>query len=128
MTDTTLAAELAGLRAVKNLRDTAKKEYERLDTEFKQKQFRVMERMKQEGVESMKVDGTLFVPTETVYAQIQDRSEFVAWAEENDTELIEPKERKEILSQLVRQKLDDGEALPPGVGFYVREYISQRAA
>lgn len=124
----TLTQELTGLRALKAKRDKAKREFEDLDLEFKQRQFRAMERMRSEGVESMKVEGTLFVPTETVYAQIQDRQEFVAWAEENDTELIEPKERKEILSQMVRQRLDDGEPLPPGVGFYVREYISQRAA
>ena len=124
----TLAKDLRRLRKAKQDRDTLKKKFEDADSAFRQLQFQVMERMKQEDVESMKVEGTLFVPTETVYAQIQDRQEFIAWAEEHDDELVEPKERKEILNSMVRQRLDDGEPLPPGVGFYVREYISQRAA
>lgn len=123
-----LDRDLRALRKAKQDRDTAKQKFEDADSAFRQLQFKVMERMKQKGVESMKLDGTLFVPTETVYAQIQDRAEFVAWAEEHDDELVEPKERKEILNSLVRQRLDDGEPLPPGVTFYVREYISQRAA
>lgn len=123
-----LDRDLRALRKAKQDRDTAKQKFEDADSAFRQLQFKVMERMKQKGVESMKLDGTLFVPTETVYAQIQDRAEFVAWAEEHDDELVEPKERKEILNSMVRQRLDDGEALPPGVTFYVREYISQRAA
>jgi hypothetical protein len=123
-----LPKQCAALKALKAQRDIAKKKYEDLDHEFKRAQFRLMEEMRSQGVESLKVGGTLFVPTETVYAQVQDRSEFVRWAQENDDELIDHRERKEVLSQLVRQKLDDGEPLPPGVGFYVREYISQRAA
>lgn len=53
---------------------------------------------------------------------------FVKWAESNDPDLIQYKERGAELNSLVRQRLDDGEPLPPGVGFYDREYISQRTS
>ncbi len=128
MTETPLDQAAKNLRALKLKRDEAKATFESLDDNFKHEQFKLMERMRATGVESMKVDGTLFVPTETVYAQVQDRTELVAWAEEHAPELIEARERKELMNQEVRRRLDDGEALPPGLSFYVREYISQRAA
>lgn len=84
------------------------------------------ERMRTEDVESIKVQGTLFVPAETVYGQVQDSSEFVAWAEENSPELVEVKARKALVNELIRERLDTGEALPPGLGFYVKQYVSQR--
>lgn len=125
---TSLTNDLRRLRTLKARRDKAKEKYEADDKEFKDFQRRVFDRMNAEEVESQKVAGTLFVPIETTYAQVQDRQAFIDWAKENEDELIEPKERKELLNALVRQCLDDGEELPPGVTFYNREYISQRAA
>jgi hypothetical protein len=84
--------------------------------------------MEDRGVDGIKVDGTNYVPSGTTYAQVQDSDEFIKWAEENDSQLIEEKPRKELLNQLVRTYLDDGKPLPPGVGFYIREYVSTRAA
>lgn len=123
-----LTEELKDLRMLKENRDIAKADFEQEEAAFKQQQRKVMELMQETGVESMKLEGVNFVPTETVYATVNDRSEFVKWAEENDDELLEPREVKEVLNSLVREHLDDGSPLPPGVGFYVREYISQRAA
>jgi hypothetical protein len=128
MTETPLDEALKNLRALKLKRDEAKATFESLDDNFKHEQFKLMERMRATGVESVRVDGTLFVPTETIYAQVQDRSELVEWAREHAPELIEDRERKELLNQEVRRRIDDGDAMPPGLGFYVREYISQRAA
>jgi hypothetical protein len=88
----------------------------------------LFERMEHERVKSIKVGSTNFVTAETTYGQIQDRSEFVKWAEENMGELIEIKERKGLVNELVRERLDSGEVLPPGVGFYTRQYVSRRAS
>ena len=87
-----------------------------------------MQRLEQDGVDSIRVDGVLFVPAETTYGTIQDRSAFIEWAKENAPEMFEEKERSGLVNELVRERLDNGEPLPPGVGFYVREYVSQRAA
>lgn len=123
----TLADDLIDLRGLKAARDALKAEYTEADKAFRLKQDKVLNRMEVEQTESQRVDGTLFVPTETVYGQVQDREAFIKWAEENDEQLFEPKERAQLLNQLVREKLDNGEELPPGVGFYVKKYIGQRA-
>lgn len=125
---TTLTADALALRDLKERRDTAKAEYESLNEEYKLAEADLLERMDEEGSEGTKAGGVNFVPAETPYAQVQDRAEFVKWAQENDDELIEPRERKELINALVRRHLDDGEPLPPGLGFYVRRYVSQRAA
>ena len=31
-----------------------------------------------------------------------------------------------LLNQLVRERLDNGEPLPPGIGYYTKEFISVR--
>lgn len=82
--------------------------------------------MESEGVQSIKVNGTLYVPQSTIYGQVQDRAEFMKWAEAEHPELIEPRERKALLNELVREALDRGDDLPPGLGWYDRSYVSQR--
>lgn len=91
-------------------------------------EHRFFERLEEEGVDSIKVGGTNFVKAETSYGQVQDRAAFIAWCEENKPELVELKERKALVNELVREHLDDGSELPPGLGFYVKQYVSQRAA
>lgn len=96
--------------------------------EFKQAQAELLEYMDANDIEGVKTDGINFIPTKTVYGQITDRNAFIAWAEENDDELIEPKERKSVLNERARQLIDDKEEFPPGMGFRVEEYVSQRSA
>lgn len=96
--------------------------------EFKQAQAELLEYMDANNIEGVKTDGINFIPTKTIYGQISDRNAFIAWAEENDDELIEPKERKSVLNERARQLVDDGEEFPPGMGFRVEEYVSQRSA
>jgi hypothetical protein len=125
---TTLAQDAAELRAIYEARRTAKDEYDKLDREYKSKQAEFLDRMEAEEVDGIKRDGINFVPASTTYGQVTDRREFVEWAETHEPELIEPKEIGERINEYVRGCLDDGRALPPGLGFYIREYVSQRAA
>lgn len=125
---TTLTDDAKGLAALKRKRDDAKAEYEACKQEHAQAEIEFLERMAHEGSEGIKAEGINFVPAKTPYAQVQDRTEFVRWAQDNDPELIEPRERKELINALVRRHIDDGEPLPPGIGFYIKEYVSQRAA
>lgn len=125
---TTLITEDAkSVRELKIERDKAKEAYDELDKAYQKLQFELIERMKSEECDSLKVDGTLFVPAQTIYGQVQDRSEFIKWAQENDDELIEYKERKALVNARVREAMDNDETLPPGLGFYVKEYLSLRA-
>lgn len=124
----TLAQEAKALRRMRERERVAKEKYEALKDEREAAERGLLDRMEMEETESIKCDGTLFVPTTTVYGQVNDRAEFIAWAKDNEPELIEAKERKALVSELVRERLDNGEELPPGVGFYAKQYISLRAA
>lgn len=124
----TLTDKAKALAALKEKRDAAKAEHEALKEEYKEAQLSFLEDLEDEGAEGLKADGINFVPAETPYANVQDRAAFVAWAQENDPELIEPRERGELINALIRRHIDDGDPLPPGLGFYVRKYVSMRAA
>jgi hypothetical protein len=124
---TTLAEDAAALRELKRTAAALDTEAKEAKAAAQQAEIEFFERMDTEGVQSIKYDGTNFVRAETVFGQVQDRSEFVAWAEENRPELLETKERKALVNELVREHLDDGAPLPPGLGFYVNQYVSQRA-
>lgn len=123
-----LEDQLLELRRLKALESEAKTKYEEARNDHKSFEAELIDRMAAGKIESQSVDGTRFTPTSTIYSSVQDRQAFVAWAKETDDSLIEDKERKEVLNQIVRQCLDDGDELPPGIGFYTREYISQRAS
>lgn len=116
------------LREKRLARDEAKAEFDLKEKDFKEAQAALFARFRDEKSGGVKVDGIGFTPVETTYGTIQDRSVFIEWAEAHDPELVKRVEAKDRLNELVRRHHDDGEPLPPGVGFYTREYVSQRAA
>jgi hypothetical protein len=127
-TTQTLSAQCDALRELKQERDEAKAVYDDLKTQHEIAELALIERMELEDADGHKTGGTNFIPVETPYAQVQDRESFVEWAKLHDEALIEEKERKGNLNELVRERLDNGEGMPPGIGFYVKKYISQRAS
>lgn len=124
----TLSQACQALRKLKEQEAKAKDKYDELKAKRERAEIELIQRMEGEEAESHKTAGVLFVPTRRPYGTVQDRQEFVKWAQENAPELVEAKERKGLVNEIVRQRLDDGEDLPPGVGYYVKEYVSQRAA
>ena len=127
----TLGEELRELHRLKKEYEEAAKDAKEKKTAFEIAQSNAFARMEAEECGSHKIDGIAnFVRAETIYAKIQDRSEFIRWAKENDESLIEERERKEdgILNDLVRRYLDDGQPLPPGLSFTAKQYIGVRAA
>jgi hypothetical protein len=128
MQDSKLTDELKKLREYRLDRDEAKEIYEQADKDFKVQERKVMEMMEHENAQSAKVDGVLFSRNSTIYGHVTDRAKFIEWAKEYDEELFEPRERAALINELVRTCINNGEEPPPGVGFYVRDYISQRAS
>lgn len=124
----TINEDLEELRRLKMDRDHRKEQFDTADHAFKQKQAEVFERMDEEKIDSMRVDGVNFVRSATAYGTVQDREAFVEWAREHDDGLVEYKERAALINELVRERIDNGEELPPGLGFYTRELIQQRAS
>lgn len=122
----TLGQDLVRLRTLKKTYDKAKKLSDTAERKYKDWQYACLQRMEAEESEGQRTRGTLFTPVQTEYASVQDRSVFVAWAKENAPDLVEEKERAKLLNALVREALDNQQELPPGVGFYTRDYISMR--
>jgi hypothetical protein len=86
-------------------------------------------RMAWDGADSQRTDNTTFYMVRTPYGVVQDRAVFLAWAQENAPDLIKsPEQRDGELNALIRRCLEDGEELPPGVGYTVKEYIGTRGA
>lgn len=87
---------------------------------------RMVREDQQPGESSTKIAGVSYIPTRTTYGIVQDRAAFLDWARENDEGLYQLTEREGLINQLVREKLDNGEPLPPGLGYYDKTYISVR--
>lgn len=126
MTQPTLQQEAANVRKLKRAYEASDKKKKDLERQFKRAQQHLFDRMEDEEVEGIKYRGTNFVPASTPYAQVQDESVFLEWARSNAPELLEEKPIKGRLNEIVREHLDDGTPLPPGLIFYVRQYVSQR--
>lgn len=124
----TLTDDCIELRRLRIVKDEAKAAWEEAKRDFEIAEAKLLERMDEEKCQGQRAEGINFGPTRTIYAVLQDRSTFIEWAEQNDVSLVELRERKALLNELVREKLDNGEPLPPGLGFRVDEGISQRAA
>jgi hypothetical protein len=125
---TTIIDDARTLKRLKDLFvkvDAAAKEAK---IDFEDAQRRFYERLEAEGCGSVKVDGINFVPQTTIYGQVQDREAFIEWANATDESLLEPRERKALVNELVREAIEQGDPLPPGLGFYTKEYVSQRVA
>jgi hypothetical protein len=125
---TSLAEDAAALRKLKTLAAGVTAEAKALTQEAVTAELALFERMDQEGVQGIKVGNTNFVPVETNYGSVQDRAAFIEWANEHDKSLLETKERKSLINELVREHLDNGIPMPPGLGFYCKQYISQRSS
>ncbi len=81
---------------------------------------------------SATVDGKKvnFSKYEFITGHIQDKGAFREWAEQEDGEAYfepEARPRGELVNALVRQRIEDGEPLPPGVTTYVETRLSRTA-
>jgi len=125
---TTIIEQARELRQLRLELDDAEAVAKSTKLDYVDAERRFFERMEAETVGSVKVDGVNFVPQTTVYGQVQDREAFIQWAESTDESLLEPRERKALINELVREAIEQGAELPPGLGFYTKDYVSQRVA
>lgn len=125
---TTLPDDARKLASLRSRYERASADAKVYKEEMERAETALFERMEHEDVGSIKVGSSNFVRATTIYGQVQDRGAFVAWAEENAPELIESKERKALVNEIVRQCIEDKVPLPDGLGFYPKQYVSQRAA
>lgn len=68
-----------------------------------------------------------FTPNSTHYGQVLDRKmaeEALRQQGRDREEIITTKLREKQLNELVREKLENNEDLPEGIGFYTRDYVT----
>jgi hypothetical protein len=104
----------------------------KVDGEKKGAQQLVILTLEEEELEGapVTIDGEKlqFSKYEFTAGQITDRKAFEEWAAQEDSESFfepAPRVRGELLNALVKQRLDDGEPLPPGVSTYVETRLSR---
>lgn len=91
--------------------------------EFEAELFGVMDDL---GLTSLNTRQHTFVPKTTVRSYVTNAEEFRRWLEENDlvSEFLKDEPQKARLNELVRDRLDRKQELPPGVAWYPQQYIS----
>lgn len=106
-------------RDLQSQADEAKQQHDALQAE-------VFAIMRDRRILTHKAEDASYSRKATIYGHVQDRDAFVAWCRENglDEDILVVKEKGQPLNELVRARIDNGEELPPGIGFYAREYIS----
>lgn len=106
-------------RELQNDADRAKEEHDKLQAE-------VFSIMRDRKLLTHKMEDASFSRKSTIYGHVQDREAFANWCKKNgyEEEMLVVKEKGQPLNELVRSMIDNGEDLPPGVGFYAREYVS----
>lgn len=81
---------------------------------------------RERGVRGLKTDTHTFSIRQTIYGHVQDEEAFKEWAAENgeDDAYFVPRQARGRINELVREHIENGWELPPGLGFYPDNQIS----
>ena len=118
--------ELALLGAMKDEAKRLKREHTEAVDRMKSQQARLVDKMRQRGMLTLRTEFGTFTSKSTVYGNINDMDAFETWAADNGLhdEFVKVAPEKQRLNEMVRNAIDAGEELPPGVNWYADEYIS----
>ena len=117
---------LAELDRLKEDRDHKRRIADEAEAAHRQYEANLFADLRELGLRTIRTDHAQFQRKSTVYATVTDKDELLEWAKERglDEELFSDKPNKQALNQIVRDAIDSGQELPPGVNWYPREYIS----
>jgi hypothetical protein len=68
-----------------------------------------------------------YVRKATIYGLVQDMHAFTEWCKQDPDragDFLKEAVEAGRINEMVRGMIDSGEELPPGLGFYTREYVS----
>lgn len=119
-----LEDEIRNLRELRKVYEDAAVIADDAKREWEQARLALWERMDASDVKSINIDGRTATAKSTIYGSISDKQAFIEWAEENAPEMVAPAPRKALVNELVRQRIDNNEELPPGVNWYVDKYVA----
>ncbi len=127
-----LAKKFRRLMELRERRDADKLASENSEKEYRELEAEVWEEYDESPLEgAIKVDlggdyGTVtFVPKETYYGRIIDREKALEHFENRAMidEVTEPKPVMARIHEIVRDVIDQGGSMPPGLDFYAKRYI-----
>lgn len=130
---TDVAKKLRRLIEVREKRDISKATAERDEKEYRAIEAEVIDALEESPLEPpYKVDfgepyGVVrFSPRETIYGRVIDKEAALDYFEQRALmdELTEPKIAMARLNEIVRELHEQGEAMPDGVDFVPRRYIT----
>jgi hypothetical protein len=121
-----LTDRLAHLAALKAKEREDKKRYEGSKAERERFELDTHTFMESEDLRTVRTGSHTFSAKETIYGQVQDEEAFRAWVRDNELEdeFFRSEEVKGRINELVREAIDSGRDLPPGLGWYPRKYVS----
>lgn len=124
--DSPIQQRLAHLRRLKDLYRGLAEQADNAKADHDRYQAAIFEEMRDDRLDGVKHDGVHYIPKATVYASVQDLDAFAAWCKANDLieEFIVDSAAKGRVNELVRRCLDNAEELPPGIGWYEKQYVA----
>lgn len=119
-------AALDHLAELKTVEKQAKRKAADAENERKNFEYALHEALEARGVLGHKTTTHTFSLRTTLYGHVEDVDAFRAWAEENgeDDTYFRTEEAKGRINELVRDCIETGQPLPPGVGWYPRKQIT----
>ena len=121
-----ITERLAHLASLKADEKAKKKEYEAAKAERERFELDTHTLMESEDLWTIRTGTHTFSAKETIYGQVQDEDAFRAWVKDNELEeeFFQSQEVKGRINELVREAIESGRELPPGLGWYPRKYVS----
>src|SRR5581483_6010803 len=120
----TLEEQIRELAALRDEKDRTAKAAEEAKLAYDIAHLALWERMDGSGVSRVEIDGRLYSKVAPQpYGTVADKAALRRWAvdEGNAPELFEQEPRAKLINELVRQRIDNGGELPPGINWYTKQ-------
>jgi hypothetical protein len=130
---TRLDTKLRALVDLREKRDQTKDAAEAAEKRYRAEEAAVWEEIKDEHgnltsftVEFPDIGKVKFQRRQTIRARIIDEEKFAKWAEDEGRadEFLKPGIHKRVLNEEVREDIDHGQELPPGIDFSTTRFVS----
>ena len=132
--ETDPVAGMAGLlnkfRLKRIARDNAKITADQAEAEYRDSEAMLIAAMEDAGLKSVKTDNGTYTVQRTVYGKVEDAEAFIGWAATQGLEqqLTRVEVYKARVNEIVREALENGSDLPPGISFSETRFVSVRGA
>jgi len=122
----TIEERLTKLRELKRAAEASQKQADADKADHAQYQEDLFAAMREAGVRSVKTNDAQFSARSTIYGSVQDIDLFMTWCKQHNVsaDYFTDKPSMRRINELVRDRLDAGDEIPPGVGWFPRDYIS----